>query len=538
MKINCSHLTYKQTGFFSKIVLSYLNSDKELQPFFEHNTTNEGLKNAIASRKNFKTNRKLLVEVLEQQYQNIPLTALQEKNLKALLHENTFTVTTAHQPNIFTGPLYFIYKILHVIKLADDWNKHDNTNYFVPIYFMGSEDADFEELSFINLEGEKLSWKTNQTGAIGRMLVDENLIQLIDKIAGQIGIYNFGNELITNIKLCYTLNKNIEQATIEFVNILFKEFGLLILIPDNSLLKNEFKPIIEKELAENFSNKYLEKTVNELNKNFKIQTLGRQINLFYLQDNQRYRIIKEEGKFGFKNTSNEFQQLDIQYELKNSIKAFSPNVILRGVFQEMILPNIAFVGGGGELAYWLELKNIFNAVNVPYPVLILRNSFLIVDEKNTRKINQLLLQDDALFLNENDLINSQIFPKIEQEFSLKKNKAIEEINDGFANLISSLQNNYPTLAIHTKALHTNSVKRIQALEKKILKAEKRKNEEVVQKLKNVKHSLFPKNNLQERVENFAILYAKYGAEFLQVLFQHSLTTEQLFTILKLDSKVE
>ncbi|MBC7588814.1 MAG: bacillithiol biosynthesis BshC, partial [Chitinophagaceae bacterium] len=115
MEIHCTHIPYEQTGFFSKIVIDYINQSEQLQPFYQHPVSIEGIEASIKARQSFPTNRKLLVSELEKQYAGLSLSIKQEANLQSLLSKNTFTITTAHQPNIFTGPLYFIYKIIHAI---------------------------------------------------------------------------------------------------------------------------------------------------------------------------------------------------------------------------------------------------------------------------------------------------------------------------------------------------------------------------------------------------------------------------------------
>lgn len=534
MKINCSHIPYKQTGFFSKIVIDYLNNEEKLKQFYSYTPDMDGIKKAIAGRKNFKTNRNLLVKELKEQYKNISLNQLQQQNLELLLQENTFTITTAHQPNIFTGPLYFIYKILHTIKLANQLKNELPSYNFVPIFYMGSEDADIEELGYVNINGEKLTWHTKQTGAVGRMLIDESFLKIVDRISGEVGVHFYGNELINNIKRCYTLYKPIQNATLEFVNFLFQEYGLLIVIPDNYNLKKEFSDILQKELIENYSNKYLQLTVNQLNNFYKIQTQGREINLFYLRNNQRYRIIKNGDNIGFKNEDNLFETIDFQKEIESNAIAFSPNVILRGVFQEFILPNIAFIGGGGELAYWLELKEVFKQSQVPYPVLFLRNSFLIIESKNVKNLSHLQLTNIELFKSEISLITDAMNKQKNNEFVQSENKAVQQIEEGYMLLQKNLETHYPTLKIHTQNLQTKALKKLDALKKKIIRAEKKRNEELVTKLTVLKQNLFPNNNLQERVDNILSYYSKYGDGFIKQLYKHSLTTEQQFTILKIE----
>jgi len=523
------HIPYRSTGFFSKLVVDYLENAASLQPFYQYENNLDGIRQSIEARKKVATNRTLLIEVLQQQFAGIALSEKQQAHLNALANPNCFTITTAHQPNIFTGPLYLIYKIVHAIKMADELKKTLPEYDFVPIYYMGSEDADLDELGYIQLQGKKLSWQTNQTGAVGRMKVDKALLLLITEIAGQIGIHPFGNELIAIFKEAYQLGRSIQEATLLLVNSLFASEGLLVIIPDSARLKNSFAPIIKKELVEQFSFKAVSKTITELKKEYKVQAAGRTLNLFYLIDDKRERIVFENNLFSVESLSLSWTLETILAELSSNPERFSPNVILRGLFQETILPNIAFIGGGGELAYWLELKEVFAEANVPYPLLVLRNSFLLVDEHQKRKLQKHVFNIVDYFLPELELVNKYVVNQSQNQLTLS-----EEIIE-FKNLYAQIHNKASvidqSLKAHVAFLETNTLKKIATLEKKLLRAEKRKFTDATNQLISLKQSLFPNNNLQEREENFSTLYATHGKDWLKTIYQHSLWNEQLFTVL-------
>ncbi|MBC7422336.1 MAG: bacillithiol biosynthesis BshC, partial [Ferruginibacter sp.] len=261
MNTMAQFIAYSKTGYISKMVTDYIGNEETLQPFFAHPVSIEGIKAAIQNRKSYFTDRALLVEILKKEYQNIELTTKQKTHLAQLSDTNTFTICTAHQPNIFTGYLYFIYKILHTVKLAEELKEQLPENNFVPIYYMGSEDADLEELGHIYIKGEKFEWQTKQTGAVGRMKVDKDLVQLMERIGGQLSVFPHGKEIVGLVKDCYQLGTTIEQATFKLVNGLFAEYGVLTLLPDSDMVKRAFIPTMKKELLEGFSHPAVEETV-------------------------------------------------------------------------------------------------------------------------------------------------------------------------------------------------------------------------------------------------------------------------------------
>ena len=529
MNTMAQFIAYSKTGYISKMVTDYIGNEETLQPFFAHPVSIEGIKAAIQNRKSYFTDRALLVEILKKEYQNIELTTKQKTYLEQLSHDNTFTICTAHQPNIFTGYLYFIYKILHTVKLAEELKEQLPENNFVPIYYMGSEDADLEELGHIYIKGEKFEWQTKQTGAVGRMKVDKDLVQLMERIGGQLSVFPHGKEIVGLVKDCYQLGTTIEQATFKLVNGLFAEYGVLTLLPDSDMVKRAFIPTMKKELLEGFSHPAVEETVKNFPSTYKAQASGREINLFYLLDGKRERIEKEGDGFLINDTNLKFTTAELLQELETHPQKFSPNVILRPVLQETILPDIAFIGGGGEIAYWLELKKVFEAVAVPYPMLIVRNSFMFVSKELQAIAQKLQLSYTDLFKPELELINQLVKRDSTLQLSLDNEK--QQFNFFYEQLKTIAGNIDVTLKIHTDALHTQALKKIITLEKKMLSAEKKKFEAQQRQVQKLKTQLFFNNNLQERTSNIMPFYGNWGKDFIKMIYDNSKGLYQEFGIL-------
>ena len=522
-------ISYEATGSFSKMVLDYVKGDEQLQPFYAQPVSVDGIQKTIEARKAFATDRKLLVDVLQKYYTTTTPTVQQLQNIQLLANNNCFTVTTAHQPNIFTGHLYFIYKILHAIKLCEKLKTKMPENDFVPVYYMGSEDADLDELGHIYINGVKHEWKTNQTGAVGRMKVDKALVQMLDVIEGEVAVHPFGKDIIEQMRACYVAGTTIEAATFKLVNALFGEYGLIIFLPDDADYKKAFIPVVAKELKEKFSHSIVEAIADKFPKQYKVQASGRELNLFYLKDDRRDRIENAADHFKVVDTEISFTGPEIIKELETYPERFSANVILRPVFQEMILPNIAFIGGGGEIAYWLELKNVFAAVQIPFPVLVLRNSFLMAEKNHLLKVKSLGFDIADLFKPEPELLNILVKRDSLVQLSLEKEK--QSIKDFYSELRKTAGAVDTTLQPHTEALEKQALKKVEALEKKMLRAEKKKFEAQQRQLHKLKSQLFPYDSLQERIENFMPFYAKWGKEFIGTLYNNSLTLEQDFVIL-------
>jgi bacillithiol biosynthesis cysteine-adding enzyme BshC len=528
MDCQATYLPYGETGYFSKIILDYLGQDPELKPFYSHPVSLDGVRQAIRDRSAFKTDRPLLVRELKKQYAGLEPSATINRNLELLLLENSFTITTAHQPVLFTGPLFFIYKILHVIRLAEGLSSDFPDNHFIPAYFMGSEDADLDELGHIFLHGEKLLWETREKGAVGRMST-MGIEILISRLEAEFGSQPHGRELVQLISSCYIGSPDVQTATLKLIHALFARFGLIVFIPDNPAFKNAMVPVFEQDIFEHRSSNLVENSIKRLSSHYKVQARPRAINLFYLGDQLRNRIEQSNGRFNVHEADLQFDSVQIRTELHEHPEHFSPNVILRGLMQSTLLPDIAFIGGSGELAYWLELKSLFEYYGVPYPMLILRNSFLLVEGEASRKMRSLELGLPDLFLSEQELLNRLVKKYSQNQLSL--NREFTEAEDLYNRIAAISAKVAPSLEQHTRALESKALRRLRDLEAKLLKTEKRKFEDQDRQIHALKSSLFPQNNLQERIDNFIPYYAKWGNEFIDRVYHHSPALDQHFTVL-------
>jgi bacillithiol biosynthesis cysteine-adding enzyme BshC len=538
MKYTATSIPYSATGVFSSLVNDYISGNGTARDYVPYTPNLEGIKKAIQQRKFSAIQRQTLVSVLENQYQVLG-TIKEEKNIAAfekvqaniglLKNDNCFAVTTAHQPNLFTGPLYFFYKIIHVIKLAAELKAQFPENDFVPVYYMGSEDADLAEVGSYSIDGAKHQWKTKQTGAIGRMLVDDHLLQLLQNLEGYWTVKPDGKEALAIIKSAYKKGNTINQSTLQMVHLFFGQYGLVVVQPDDAKLKSLFVEVMQKELTTQFSHTAIQPTLKSLSENYHVQSEGRAINLFYLKDATRNRIEKNGELFSVVDTNIQFTQAEIIQELQAYPDRFSPNVILRGAYQETIIPSVVFVGGGGELAYWMELKNVFEQAGVDYPVIILRNSFLFINDKQAKQWASLEFNIEALF---NSIQALEIaFVKTQSVENLALTEHIASLTDLYKVIQQDVIKIDSSLGDHALNLSVQAQKKLALLEKKMIRAEKRKQHTSLARIHSIKSELFPDNNLQERVENFSNWVGDFGWNWVEAILNNSNSVDASFTII-------
>jgi len=522
------------TGSFSGLVLDYVNGAEDLRPFFSHTVSLEGVKAAIAGRRAAPVNRPLLHQAFSVQYAGGASDA-QRRNIESLLSEDTFTVCTAHQPNIFTGYLYFIYKILHAVRIAEELSSTLPGHHFVPVYYMGSEDNDLEELGQVKVDGIRYVWQTRQEGAVGRMKVDKALTALISGLEGQLGVRPHGAGLISILRDAYREGRTVAEATKSLVDGLFAFYGLLVLNADDSALKKTMIPVFRDDLTLHTPHTLVSRAGEQMSRRHKVQVNPREINLFYMVDGIRERIIRKGEEFTTESGAIRMSEEEILHLLGSNPECFSPNVVLRALYQETILPNVAFVGGGSELAYWLEMKGMFDHFHVPMPVLVLRNSFLISYSKTEQKLQALGLGIDDLFRDEFALVDTYVRKHSGQVLDVEGER--RQATALFGGLKAKASSIDPTLLQHLEALETKFGKQLDNAEKKMVRAEKRKHAAGREKLLKLRARLFPGGSLQERVDNFMPYYADHGRSFIDQVYRHSLALEQKFVVLTLNDSV-
>ena len=213
------------------------------------------------------------------------------------------------------------------------------------------------------------------------------------------------------------------------------------------------------------------------------------------------------------------------------LRNFSPNVIMRPLYQEVILPNLAYIGGGGELAYWLELKDYFETVNIPFPILLLRNSVQVVSEKQQKKLDALNISTEELFLSTNDLLKKKINENSEIEFNFLDARTLLE--QQFLALRRIANETDTSFVGAVDAQEKKQLNGLSNLEKRLLRAEKRKQKDLVARISEIKNQLFPNESLEERQRNFSEYYLEYGDSFVEALKDSLKPLELEFTVLEL-----
>ncbi len=476
---------------FGKLLLNYLAGDSALKPFYGQLPSLASFKEQIDSKKS--VNRSLLVEVLQDQYQGLPNIP----QLEALADSKTFTVTTGHQLNLFTGPLYVIFKIVSTINLAKQLKKAYPAYHFVPVYWMATEDHDWDEINHLHLFGKKIQWNTDQKGPVGRFDIS-GLSSLWAELPSDLSIF----------KESYTGAKSLSDAVRKYMHALFGQEGLVCLDADDARLKRTFIPVMEADLFEHRHLTCINTSNNLLTDlGYSPQIYAREINFFYMLDGLRERIEKHGEVYKVVNQSIQFSAKELQVEIATHPERFSPNVALRPIYQETILPNLAYIGGAAELAYWFQLKGIFDLHQTPFPILLPRNFGLIIPPVEASRIEKLAFSIPEIFQDERSL-RTQFVDK-HSKHALDLGSEQERLSNLMSKIAQKAQAIDETLEASVLAEETRWQKGLERLSKKMRKAEERNQAVGLGQIQAIKQKLFPEGNWQERHTNFLEFLLNY-----------------------------
>ncbi|MAP54908.1 bacillithiol biosynthesis cysteine-adding enzyme BshC [Altibacter sp.] len=526
-------LPYSETGYFSTLICDYLEKDPALEGFYHREAALSSFKAQLEEKRaQFTTDqRKVLATRLLTQYKDLPLSQATLSNIDMLKESNSFTITTGHQLNLFSGPLYFLYKIISVINLAETLSATHPNDHFIPVFWMATEDHDFEEINYFNLFGKKVAWEKTSKGAVGRMAT-EGLGDLLPKLKEAWGESDTGRKLLSLFSEAYTQHPTLADATRFLANALFGQYGLVIIDGDDAELKKQFIPYVEKELTQNQSFRHITETTRKLTDlGYPEQVHPREINLFYLKDGLRERIIERDGTYFINETRQSFNIEELRAELHAHPERFSPNALLRPLYQEIILPNLCYVGGGGELAYWFQLKDYFDSVKISFPILLLRNSVLLLPKQLSEKLTRMNVPIKDLFQSPSALRTKYThqLSNIEIDFSPQR----AHLQQQFKELYDLAEKTDASFIGAVAAQEKKQLNGLDHLEKRLLKAQKRKLEDALYRLSTLQSHLFPQQSLQERHTNFSEFYLAHGENLLFELKEKLDPLRPEFTIITL-----
>ena len=431
--------------------------------------------------------RRVVLQALERQ--NPEPSASEQASLDAF-RNGALTITTGHQLMVCGGTVFFEAKVLGAIALAQAASKELGKE-VVPVFWMASEDHDFEEIASFRIGEHQFTWRQpDAKGPVG-YLPTQDLADQLSAWLEQVPLNEAQKKLVQPRLKAYREGKNLAEATRQWVRQWAEGLGLLVLDGQDMALKGQAAPLWNAEMGGQYSTLIQAQTDVLVEQGYKAQVFPREINLFDLRDGDRQR----------------FEQSDPECPYFY----VSPNALMRPLYQEWLLPNLAYVGGGGELAYWLQLGSAFEKLGRPMPLLYLRNSVLIQDSKLTKNLKKLGITLSDVLASNAEKLKGELLGKttvLQAEGESLQAPLMEAIDQWNASLIER----YPELQQHAAALKVKMEKLAQRTAETRYRTQKRRHEELMRSIDRAVESIYPNGTFWERRASYADLVGILGQD--------------------------
>lgn len=516
---------------FSSLFLDYVNDYSKLQELYNGNFRSDNdWKSVIQKVVERPLDRSSIVQILTNQNRNFHCGVRTLANIDSLLNDNTVAVVTGQQVGLFTGPLYTIYKTLTTLKLVEKLASRFPEYNFVPIFWLEGEDHDYEEVSAINLinsanDVAKFEYQPGGSkpdknlGAVGTLEFDETIDTFFQNIEQALVQTEFKPKVIELFKTAYQKGMTFNRAFVHLMNVLLEDSGLIFLDPHDTEIKKMLAPLFKRELAE--TPKFCQLVIDqsaEIEKQYHAQIKPKSLNLFLFHHGGRFLLEPKPDGYGLKGTRQHLTKEQVQEFINTSPELFSPNVVLRPLCQDWLLPTVAYVAGPSEIAYFGQLKSLYQEVRIPLPIIYPRASITIVEEKVEKVLNRFSLPLTEFF-RDVEMIKEKVASQI-SDVNLEElfGGTLATLHETLDAMQPALQSIDPTLLGALDNTNKKIISGIESLKEKTVAAQKRQHEVALRQIDKTANHVFPLSNFQERELNVLYFLNKYGLEFLRWLY--------------------
>ncbi len=529
---------------FNNLYLDYISASEEdykkLKTFFNSQfRDNEDIFKVIDEKiHNYNTSRyfdkNVLIDILKRQNVTFGGDDATASNIEMLVSENTFTVVTGQQVGLYTGPLYTILKTISIVKLAKELKERFPQFNFVPVFWLESEDHDIEEANHTylidkqnelvrvgfdseNRNDEDVPRKNNPP--VGNIEFGELINSINEQLRSTMIDTDFKEKMMNMVTKNYKEGNDYKTAFAGLMNDIFKGYGVIFIDPADHEIKRLLVPVFEKELTS--SPKLCETIITqsaELEKNYDLQVKPKVINMFFLHNNNRLLIEpREGGKFALRNSKRRFENEEMMNMLNENPELFSPNVVLRPICQDYLLPTVAYIGGPGEISYFAQFKPAYKHYDITMPVIYPRASVSIIEGKIAKFMNNFNVKLEDIF-HQSFLVSKVVDKLSEVKVDDEISKYIDDLNKIFYDMRNMTVKVDQTLLNVVDNLKDKTKQNLEQFKSKLINAQAKKSETTTTQIDKVTNNIFPNNNLQERVISILYFLNKYDDSFIKKLF--------------------
>ncbi|MBV6419200.1 MAG: putative cysteine ligase BshC [Ignavibacteriaceae bacterium] len=526
MFINFSDIPGHQNLF-----LDYLYEFENVADFFANDFRNREnylkiFRSISESRQDFASR---IPDIISNQYANLNPSGKTAQNIKKLADKKTLAIVTGQQLGILGGPLYTFYKIITAIKLSQFLSERYDDYNFVPVFWLEGDDHDFNEVRTIKIIDDNNSLVTvgykeeieedDLKQSVGLIKLDNSINDFFTALEKELKETEFKSSLLQQLRNCFQEGRTFKDAFRDLIFNYFDNYGLVIFDPQTDEVKQLLKPIFKKEITDfRIHTEQLVHVSATLEELYHAQVKVKPVNLFLRVDEGRHSIEPVENEFRLRRKRKSYTQEQLLEVLENEPDKFSPNVLLRPICQDYLLPTAFYIAGPSEIAYFAQLKPLYELYNIVEPIIYPRSSLTILENSIAGSLDKFSIGINDVFVDVENvkkrIINSVEQSSVDEMFSDISN----QLENSFDQLKEKLFDLDKTIADSSNRYRDKILGTIAELKSKAEKAQQKKYEVTLRQIDRAAVHLFPNSNLQEREINFVYFVNKYGDEFLKRVF--------------------
>jgi bacillithiol biosynthesis cysteine-adding enzyme BshC len=449
------------------------------------------------------------------------------KHIEMLRRKGSVAIVTGQQAGLFTGPLYTVHKALTVIKLAACLREQGVEA--VPVFWIASEDHDYEEVNHTRLIDPEGNVQTVQYEPdnrplevpVGKIELDEGINAALDQFIGQLPPSEFLQQIENDLRESYKAGTPFAEAFAKLMARIFKDYGVVLLDPSDEGLKQVAAPLYAKaiEKTTEIANALVERSATLVNAGYHAQVniAEDMVPLFIIDEGRRVALTHRDGRFQVKGSGRSFEKDELAQLALRCPNCFSPNVTLRPVVQDYLLPTAAYIGGPAEIAYFAQLRAVYEVLERQEPCVLPRASFSLVEGRHQKTMEKYGLQLTDFF----DGLHSAITKVVETSLDRSTAEAFAETEKIFDEQLTKLEESLhkadPTLADSLKRSREKVLYQIEHLRTRFIHASARREETTFRQVERAYTSLMPNKNYQERELNVFYFLSRYGQSLIDEL---------------------
>jgi bacillithiol biosynthesis cysteine-adding enzyme BshC len=476
-----------------------------------------------------KFSRAAVADVLADQNRQVGAGPETFANLDRLRQPDSVVVITGQQAGLFTGPLYTIFKALTAIKLANELRKQGVNA--VPMFWVAAEDHDFQEVNhtrLVNREGNLASitytaCSPKEGKPVGHVTLAEGVNENIEQLLAALPESEFTPRLAQDLRESYRAGTGFAEAFGRMMMKLFGKFGVVLINPLDDRLKHVSGEIYMQAMSRvpEFASRLVSESASLVSAGYHAQvfTSPEAVPLFMLDEGRRTALVRrDDGRFYLKNTDKSFADDELLSTVARCPNCFSPNVTMRPIVQDYLLPTVAYIGGPAEIAYFAQLRPNYSLLGRVEPVVLPRASFTLIEKRHAKTMSKYGIAFPELFEGQEEVMKRVVERSLDQGTATVFDDTERVLNEQLDKLRDSLTAVDPTLADALKGGRDKIVYQINNLRTRFIHNRTKRDETMGQQIERLFAVLYPNRNLQERELNVAYFLARYGYELIDRIY--------------------